>query len=267
MHVRWPRMAPVHTWRLEESAESQLAKRDATLRELRTTFDQARAYWHARRAAEKKAAPMPAHDQRWEALGPVLDGRQPVIVNADELQQIQSAIAWANEYQIKIIIAGGYDAPRCTELLKQHKVPVIVTGVNRLPQRRDDPYDTPFTVPAQLHKAGVTYCLAGLGRMGNIRNLPYHAATAVAFGLSKDEAYRAITINAAQILGVADRIGSLEAGKDATLFVASGDPLEIPTNLTAAYIQGRPVDLSNRQTKLWQKYEEKYRRLGEQARP
>jgi imidazolonepropionase-like amidohydrolase len=261
LHIVWPRMAPIHTWRGEETAEHQLSDRDKALRELRETFHDARAYWTNKKArAEQKAAP-PERDARWEALVPVLEGKRPVIIQADEIQQIQSAVAWARHEGVKMILLGGYDAPHCAELLKKYDVPVIVGGVTRLPQRRDDPYDAPFTVAAELHEAGIRYCICGAGRMGNVRNLPYHAAMAAAFGLPVDEALRAITLYPAEMLGVADRLGSLEAGKDATLIVTTGNPLEIPTQVTDAFIQGRRVDLSDRQKRLWKKYEEKYRRL------
>jgi imidazolonepropionase-like amidohydrolase len=131
--------------------------------------------------------------------------------------------------------------------------------------RRDDPYDAPFTVPGRLRAAGISYCIAGAGRFGasNARNLPYHAAMAAAFGLPADEALKAITLYPAQILGVADRVGSLEEGKDATLIITDGDPLETPTQVLDAYVEGRRVDLSDRHKRLWKKYEEKYRRQRE----
>lgn len=113
---------------------------------------------------------------------------------------------------------------------------------------------------ARLHKAGVTYCISYSGRFAsNVRNLPYHAGQAVAFGLPADEAVRSITLHAATILGVADRVGSIEKGKDATLIVTSGDVLETPTQVELAFIQGRPVDLTSRHTRLWKKYQEKYK--------
>jgi imidazolonepropionase-like amidohydrolase len=166
------------------------------------------------------------------------------------------------------VIVGGYDAADCAALLKKHDVPVIVGGIHRTPRRRSDAYDAPFTLPARLREAGIRFCIAGTigGASGslpaNIRNLPYNAATAAAYGLPADEALKAITLYPAQILGVADRIGSLEPGKDATLIVTTGDPLEIATHVTAAYIQGRAVDLNDRHKRLWAKYKEKYRRLG-----
>ncbi|HEX3870491.1 MAG TPA: amidohydrolase family protein, partial [Pirellulales bacterium] len=274
MHVYWPRMAPIHTWRLEETAEQQMSDRDKALVEIRRAVADARAYWIAKRAHKAKAEnPGPAgpglggalaHDARWEAMIPVFERTMPVIVHADEVQQIQSAVAWAEQEGFRIMIAGGYDAPRTLDLLKKYDIPVLVGGVYRLPQRRDDPYDAPFTVPARLHEAGVRFCITGQGRMGNVRNLAYHAGTAAAFGLPADEALKAVTLYPAEILGLGDRVGSLSAGKDATLMVTTGDPLEIPTQVTHAWIQGRRVDLSDRQKRLWHKYQEKYRRLNEE---
>jgi len=259
MHVGWPAMAPVIDWETERSAKEQLADRDEALGRLHDAFDDARAYAKAR--AVDPTAP---RDARWEAMQPVLSGEQPLIIDADDLQQIQAAVAFAVEQQVRIIIHGGYDAPLCAELLKKHDVPVIVSEVYRLPLRRWEAYDTAYTVPARLHEAGVRFCISGGGRFGAsmLRNLPYHAAMAVAFGLPAEEALRSITLAPAEILGVADRVGTLEKGKDATLIIADGDPLETATHVEAAFVQGRPVDLNDRHKRLWMKYEEKYRRLG-----
>jgi hypothetical protein len=262
MHIHWPNMTPVDAWWIEQSKTEQIKDRDDRLAQLRRTFQDARAYWTANRAAAEGRGPAVSHDARWEAMIPVLEGKLPVIVDADRAEQIQAAVAFAVEQRIKLIVLGGYDAPYCADLLKQHRVPVIVSAVHRLTLRRSDPYDTPFTVPERLRTAGVEYCIAGGSHFSssNTRNLPYHAATAAAFGLPRDEALRAITLYPAQILGVDDRVGSLEAGKHATLLVADGDILETPTQVEMAYIEGRQVDLSDRQKRLWKKYQEKYRR-------
>lgn len=259
MHVGWPAMAPVIDWETERSAKEQLADRDEALERLDEAFGDARAYGKAR-----AADPTAPRDARWEAMQPVLAGEQPLIIDADDLQQIQAAVAFAVEQQVRIIIHGGYDAPLCAELLKKHSVPVIVSEVYRLPLRRWEPYDTAYTVPARLHEAGVTFCISGGGRFGAslLRNLPYQAAMAVAFGLPAEEALRSITLAPAEILGVADRVGSLEKGKDATLIIADGNPLETASHVEAAFVEGRPVDLNDRHKRLWKKYEEKYRRLG-----
>lgn len=260
LHVHWPRMTPAIDWDTDESAKEQMESRDKALRQLREAFDDARAYRKARHSADSNH-PI---DLRWEAMRPVLDGEMPIIVDADDSQQIQAAVAFAEQQKLKLIIYGGYDAPHCADLLKKHDVAVIVGGVYRLPQRRSEPYDTPFTIPARLHKAGIRFCISGSGRFGasNVRNLPYHAAMAAAFGLPRDEALKSITSYPAEILGVDQRVGTLEHGHDATFIITDGDPLETTTQVEAAYIQGRKIDLSSRHTRLWKKYEEKYRRLG-----
>lgn len=260
LHVNWPRMSPSIDWETESSAKEQIESRDKALDQLRQTFADARAYEKARQA---DGSDHPS-DLRWEAMLPVLHGDLPLIVDADDIQQIQAAVAFAEQQKVKLIIYGGYDAPLCAELLKKHDIAVIVGGVYRLPQRRSEPYDTPFTIPARLHEAGVRFCISGSGRFGasNVRNLPYHAAMAAAFGLPREEALKAITSYPAEILGVAERVGTLERGRDATFIITDGDPLETATHVEAAYIQGRWVDLNNRHKRLWKKYEEKYRRLG-----
>jgi len=258
MHLNWPNMRPITAWWVEESDEKQLERRDEQLKAVRQAFADARAY----RTAKKAGSPAPEHDSRWEAMIPVLEGALPVIVEANDIQQIQAVVAFAEAEKIKIIIRGCYDAPLCVELLKKSNIPVIVDGIHRLPTRDDEPYDAPFTVPERLRSAGIRYCITGGGGASNVRNIPYHAATAASYGLPRDEALKAITLYPAQILGVNDRVGSLAVGKDATLFVADGDILAIPTQVELAFIDGRKIDLSDRQKALWEKYKEKYRRLG-----
>lgn len=264
MHLTWPRAIPVRSWAVEESASDQLKERTERLKDIRDTFEAARAYQRAKASRGKPGATATKYDARWEAMLPVLEGKLPLIVAANEISQIQEAVAFAAEQKVKLIIFGGYDAGRCAPLLKEHDVPVIIAGVNRLPQRRDDPYDAPFTLASRLEKAGVRFCISGAETTGNIRNLAHHAAVAAGFGLSRESALRAITLAPAEILGLDKRLGSLTPGKDATLFVASGDILEITTKVEQAYIAGRPVDLSSRHTELWKKYREKYRRQAEE---
>ncbi|MBP90260.1 MAG: imidazolonepropionase [Planctomycetaceae bacterium] len=261
MHVDWPNMSPVIDWESDKSAKDQMEARDKALQTLRRAFDDARAYQKAQTVQDSAHA----RDARWEAMLPVLDRSLPLIVEAEDMQQIQAAVAFAEQQNAKLIIYGGYDAPLCSELLKKHDVPVIIGGVYRLPRRRSDHYDTPFTVPARLHEAGIKFCISGSGRFGAsaVRNLPYHAAMAAAFGLPQEEALKSITLYPAEILGVANRVGSLKKGKDATFFITDGDPLETPTQVEAAYIQGREIDLSDRHKRLWNKYKEKYRRQRE----
>ncbi|MEQ9409633.1 MAG: amidohydrolase family protein [Fuerstiella sp.] len=227
------------------------------LKILRRMFDDTRAYQKARAVQGSGQR----FDIRFEAMIPVLNKDVPVMALAHDAAEIQAAVAFAEEQGIRLIIFGGHDAVECAELLKQHDVPVVIDAIHRRPRRRHEAYDTAYTLPARLQQAGVTFCISGSDRSDtwNARNLPYQAATAAAHGLSYNDALRSVTLFPAQILGIADRVGSLEPGKDATLIVTTGDPLETATQVTRAYVQGRPVQLSSRHTRLYDKYTEKYR--------
>lgn len=248
MHVSWPRISAA-------AAPADAAPYSAELASLRQLLDDARAYQSARNASDKTPVNL-----RLEAMLAVVHREVPLFVHADEATQIQAAVAFAAAHELRIVVVGGYDAPYCAELLKAHDIPVILSAVQRLPIRRDESPDAAFTLARRLRDAGVKYCIGGSGRFeaSNIRNLPYHAGMAAAHGLTPDEALRAITLSTAEILGVADRVGSLSVGKDATLFVANGDILEIATQVEKAWIQGRSVDLNSRHTRLWKKYEQRY---------
>ncbi len=200
------------------------------------------------------------HDLRLEAMLPVLAGQQPIIIRANKWQDINRAVSFSKNENIKLILFGGYDAPKCAELLKKHDIPVILSAIHRKPLYRHDAYDAAFTLPQQLQDLGIRFCISGYDRSSsyNVRNLPYHAATAVAFGLSQENALKAITLSPAEILGVDDRVGSLSVGKDATLFVSTGNPLETSSQVKQAWIGGRPVDLGDKQKTLHQKYQKKY---------
>lgn len=260
MVVNWPNMRPMRGFFVTRTPEEQDKERKEALATIDQAFRAAAAY-----LAAKKADPATPIDIRWEAMRGVLEGHKPVLVRADELEQIQSAVAWAVERKLDLVIIGGRDAYLCAELLKRHDVGVIVSGTLRLPKKVDSDYDEIYTLPAKLEAAGVTWCLASTGgsqETPHERNLPYHAAMAAAFGLSPDAALRSITIAPAKLLGVGDRLGSIETGKDATLIITDGNPLEITTNVERAFITGREIDLTNKQRLLNKKYREKYRQLG-----
>jgi imidazolonepropionase-like amidohydrolase len=260
LYLSWPSMSIVRAPWMKLNEEEQKKQRDQNLQEITRACADARAYWKAKHAAAADGLPAQETDVRWEAMLPVLERRIPVIVWAYDVQQIQAAVAWAEQESLRIVIGGGHDAWRTTELLKQKDIPVLAGGIHRLPSRRFEPYDEPYALPRKLYEAGVTFAIITQGDAPNERNLPYEAAQAAALGLPRDEALKAITLSPAKIFGLADRIGSLEVGKDATLIITSGDPLEIRCTVEAAYIQGRRVDLSNKQTQLYEKYKEKYRR-------
>ncbi len=256
LYVDWGAMHP-----RDDDDKKRREKREEKLAELDALLDEARRYGEAR---EKRPDDTPT-DLRLESLLPVIAGDRPLIAEADLQPEIESAVAYAQAQNLRLVIDGGYDAVQCANLLKQYQVPVIVGSTYRLPLRRDDPYDTAYTLPLRLREAGVRFAIAGEGAgspggAANARNLPYHAAVAVAYGLPHAEAIRAITLSAAEILGVGDRIGSITVGKDATLIVTDGDILETETNVTDAYIQGRVVDLGSRHKTLYEKYKLKYSR-------
>lgn len=231
------------------------------VQELRNLFTDARAWSKARTASPETQR----YDIRFASMQSVLAGKVPLIVAADEAEEIQAAVAFGVEQKLQVIIFGGYDAESCAELLRRYQVPVIVSAVHRDPRNDHDDYDAAYTLPERLRKAGIRFCISGSARSEtwNTRNLPYQAATAAAYGLPRDEALKSVTLYPAQILGVADRLGSLEPGRDATIFVSTGDPLETDSQVTQAWIQGRVVDLNSRHTQLAGKYGEKFRRLNE----
>lgn len=229
------------------------------LKVLRDLLDDARAY----RAARAVGGSDQKFDIRLEGLLPVIAGEVPMLAKASDAGEIQAAVAFAVEQGLKVIIFGGHDAEQCADLLREHNVPVIVDSVHRRPVRRHEPFDIAYTLPARLSRKGIKFCISGADRADtwNTRNLPYHAATAAAHGLSYEDALRSVTLFPAQILGIDDRVGSLEVGKEATLIVTTGDPLETDTHVTHAFVQGRRVQLTSRHTRLNDKYQKKYRQL------
>jgi len=267
LNVNWPTMVISRAPRMRKTEEEQKKDREKAIQELADAFRDARAYLTAKKSEQQKGVPYHDVDMRWEAMIPVLEGKVPVVVWANEIQQIQAAVAWAEQEKVKLIIGGGADAWRIAEILSQKKIPVLVGGTHRLPFHRFDEYDDAFTLPVKLQMAGVQFAIISKDEAPHERNLPYHAATAAAYGLPKEEALKAITLYPAQIFGVADRVGSLEVGKDATLILTSGpeefgagDPLEITSQVDMEFIQGRKIDLTSRHTMLYEKYKEKYRR-------
>jgi imidazolonepropionase-like amidohydrolase len=257
LNVHWPDMQLPGAATAAELKKAR-EKREASIAELHKAFHDARAYMNAKQAEGGTDIPYHEIDSRWESMLPVLEGTVPVVVWANEARQIQSAVAWGDRENLRLIIGGGHDAWRVAGLLKERRIPVLVGGVHRLPGRRFEPYDTPFTLPARLYEAGITFAIITATSAPHERNLPYHAATAAAYGLPPDEALKAITLYPAEIFGIEDRVGSLEVGKDATLIVTTGDPLEITSQVEMQFIQGRRIDLTSRHTMLYEKYRVKY---------
>lgn len=270
LHVNWPNMTAQRGWWVQQSDEEQNRQRDEAITAIRSAFEDARAYEKARAAEGVAGVPRHDADARWDAMRRVVRGEVPVFFHADHVAQIRSLLAFVDEMKLtRVAIVGGRDAWMLAPELKARDIAVIVAGTEVMPGRRWDAYDEAYALPGKLAAAGVRFCIADQGgsfNAANVRNLPHHAGYAAAFGLSREDALRSVTLYPAQILGVADRIGSIEPGKIADLQVTDGDPLETATQCLAVFIAGRPVTMESRQTRLFHKYDSRPRGPHARAR-
>jgi imidazolonepropionase-like amidohydrolase len=220
--------------------------------EIKNWFAEARAYRDAVKSGQTVRT-----DARYAAMIPALDKTIPVVVAAEGAAQINDAITWAKAEGVKLVIRGGRDALLAADRLKAENVPVILTSTMSAPDRQYESYDNAYATPAKLHAAGVKFAIAGgSGGLYSYR-LPWEAGVAVAFGLPEEEALKSVTINAAEMMGVSDKVGSLEVGKDATLIISTGTPLDMTTNIVQNYIQGREINMMDIHKWFYQKYQEK----------
>jgi imidazolonepropionase-like amidohydrolase len=258
LHLRWPGFGLDTTPRPPgkdsgPSLEDQVRDRDRKLREIDSFFTEAAAYSEAKKVAKDGFKTVPA----WEAMLPIVRKERPLWIHVNEARGIRSAAEWSVRRGFKAVIAGGRDAWREAAYLAEHRIPVAYEHVFTQPVRDTDPYDVHYSAPAVLAKAGVLLAFSeGTEQFGasKIRNIPYSAAQARAFGLPYEDAVRGLTLNAAKMLGVSDRLGSIEPGKEATLFIADGDVLDLKAQVKRMWIRGREVDLSSRHTRLYEKY-------------
>ena len=233
-------------------------QRDVRLDSLKQLLREAEAYGKALDAyAKDNTLPRPTHDVVLASLLPAIHGEMPVMFTADRANDIRDAVSFAEEMHLKPIIVGGEDAAQVAPFLKQHDVPVVVTAVLKLPSREDDPYDINYSLPAKLQQAGVRYAIASGAEPGEERDLPYVAGMASAFGLSKADALRAITLSPAQIFGVGDRLGTIEVGKMANVVVTTGDLLEPRTDTRYLFIDGRAVPLDTKHSDLYRMFKDR----------
>jgi len=250
--IEWPSMSPEAPEEEEEEApkrpgwEERVARLDEMIEEART-YVRARDLGREHRDA----------DVRWESLASVIEGRTPVWIQAMNLPQIRAALDWTERNALRMVLVdgtsgGGGDAWRVADELAARGIPVICR-TNRHPARDWEPYDTVFAAPARLREAGVTVAF-GSWNSAHARNLPQEAARAAAFGLGHDEAVRALTLGGADVLGLADRYGTLEPGKSATMILTDDDVLETRMHVVRAWIDGREIDLESRHTRLWEKW-------------
>jgi imidazolonepropionase-like amidohydrolase len=259
MHISWPggaggRGGGFGGFGQQRSITELRREQERQVESIRKILRDAKAYADAKEARAKDSSlPRQDIDLKLEALIPVVRGQMPVVIAANVERDIRNAIAFADEMKLKMILSGGIEAYKVADQLRAKNVPVLVGPVLRMPNREDDPYDAAFTNAGLLSKAGVKIAFQTLDS-AHVRDLPYNAGMAAAFGLAKEEALKAVTIYPAEIWGVADRIGSIEQGKIANLIVTDGDPLEILTQVKHLFINGRQMPLTSRHTELYEKY-------------
>ncbi len=230
--------------------------------ELEDWLERARRYAQARDHAT--AGNVADRDLKLESLVPVVKGELPLLIRTDRERDIKNAVEFCEKEKVKMILASGADSYKVADLLAKKNIPVILGPVQALPNSDDEPYDVRNTTPGVLQKAGVKFALATFNSSDS-RTLPYEIGNAVSYGLSKDDALKAITLNPAQILGLADQLGTLEPGKIANLFVTTGDPLEIRTQVKYLFINGQPTSLDNKHLRLYEKWRTRPRPGGAPA--
>ena len=222
---------------------------DAEIQKLNDFFDSARQY----RKEKTSNVPGFKRDLKMEAMLPVLDGKVPLAVSATRERSIKDAIAFADKQHVKIVIMQPRELKNVAAELKAKNIPVILGRTEELPENEDSPYDEAESLPGQVLKAGVKFAF-GTGENQFARDLPYNAGRAIAFGLPEEEALKALTINAAEIWGVGDKMGSVEKGKWADLMVMTGNPLDAESNVKHVYIKGVEIELTDKHTRLYEKY-------------
>ena len=251
IHLNWPSSYHTSGWWAEPGSTSKNKNYEKGVNKIKTYFEIAKAY-------SKNNTEM---DLELEATKGLFDGSRNLYIHADYAKEIRESVRFFKELGIeKIVIVGGKDALNAIPVLKEFKIPLILERVHSLPVNEDAAIDQFFTLPSQLQAKGILFCLAYNGDMEAMgtRNLPFTAGTAVAYGMEMKDAISAISLNTAIILGIDNKVGSIEKGKDATFFISSGDALDMRTNnVERAYIKGHPVDLNNHQKELFEKYKDR----------
>ncbi|MBK7403644.1 MAG: amidohydrolase family protein [Phycisphaerales bacterium] len=258
--VNFPLARPVRARWMTTGADDQAEAFTTAMTMFTALFDDAGAYLAAKSSGKEQPT-----DLRYEAMAGVLtpgEGQLPVYFRANDYDQIVGALHFAQEHRLRPVIVGGRDSHLCLDLLKAAGASVMLETSFRLPKRDDSAYDDLYRRPQQLQEAGVPYTFLSGDDTPHERSLPYAAGMAVAYGLSPEDAVRALTLTPAEILGIDKDYGSLEMGKSATLIVTTGNPLDELSNVELAFIDGRAIDLENKQTALAKKYRAKYEQLG-----
>ncbi len=255
MMMSWPAIETqtfdFSTFSMKEKPFKEVKKEyDDKIAELEEWFEATR---HYKQALSTGSTENFERNLKLEALIPVIDGKLPLIVFAQAARQIKGAVEFAEKQKVELILAGGAEAWKVKEVLAEKNIPVILGPTQAMPREEDEPYDKPYTNAAELHAAGVKIAFATFGN-ANSRTLPYEVGHAVGYGLPWEAGLNAITLNPAQILGVDDRLGSVEEGKIANLIVTTGDPLEITTEMKYLFIKGKLTSLDNKHKRLYETY-------------
>jgi imidazolonepropionase-like amidohydrolase len=253
IHMNWPRgFSRSGNWSDADRVWEKNKDYNSEIDEVIAYFNNANAYVPGSKDT----------DLEFEAMAGLFDGSKALFIHVEGEKEIRDVISFKTKMNLdRVTIVGGYHAHKVAKDLAANNVSVLVQRTHLNPNFEDDDYDLPYKLPKLLSDAGVLVALEGSGRMErmNSRNLPFYAGTAAAFGVDKEMAVQMITLNTAKILGMEDRIGSLEAGKEATLFISEGDALDMKGNiLSKVYIQGRDVSLETHQTELYDRYSNKY---------
>jgi len=255
IHVNWPSSLEGGGWWAEPAPKKRNEKYESQKKELAQFFAMAKAYAETGKIDKK--------DLRLEAMIECFKGTKRVYFHADEIQQLLDVIDLAKSMELSFpVIVGGYDTHLLGKRLSDAKIPVMLKRVHSLPELEDDAVDLPYRLPALLQEMGVLFCLQNQGDMEtmNARNLPFQAGTAMAYGLSEEQAIRSISLSACEIMGFDKNYGSIEVGKSATLFVSEGNALDMRTNnIVLALINGLFIPDGNFQKDLYEKYSQKYR--------
>jgi imidazolonepropionase-like amidohydrolase len=255
VHLEFPVSTDARTNESDEQFKKRLMQYEAKMQELNRFFEDAKAYYNSETKAETNL--------RFEAMKNVFSGKSRLYLHANKAKDLLKVIAFVQQHNIKLpVLVGGKEAYKLLSELKRSGIPVMLNRVNDLPTKEDDDVDIVFKLPALLQKDSILFCLQLEGDMEAMqsRNLPFNAGSAVAYGLSKEQALAAISLNAAKIMGVNTLIGSLEDGKLASFVVSNGDLLDIKSNVVIfACIAGNPIQLSNKQNELYIRYLNKYK--------
>ena len=252
MHLHWPRAYYATGWWAEPGGIKKSEDYAEEVRELDTYFGEAKAYQSA------SAGGTAVDNPRFRSMGALFGRAQKLFVHATYPREIEDAVLFGERHGLDVVLVDARDAYLVKEFLYEKQVPVVCGPVHALPERADDLVSQPFATPAELYRAGIPIAFSLSGAWEQ-RRVPYHAGHAVGFGLPYEEAVKGLTLAPATMMGIEAEVGSLEAGKHATLFVSEGDALDMRTAIVErAFIQGRDIDLSSRQTKLADKYRAKY---------